>query len=128
SSFVVLWQLYALASGFRKVAAALTHDHRRIAGQIYHGGGLKSTEAAVDDKLQLMLQSLPNVVGIRQGVLIARQYQAAAHQGLAQFLQQRQSDPVVRNTQANSLPLWMLEPPRRFGSRLEDKGERSGGV
>src|SRR6202034_2580922 len=82
--------------------------------------------AAIKDGVELVLESLADLIGIGQRQLVARQQQRRAHQRLTELGQQHPRYRVVRHPDTDGAALGMLQPPRRLARGRQQKRERSG--
>ena len=72
-----------------RVAAALAHQHRRVAGQVDHRGRLHRAGAGIDHRLHQLLEAVADLVRVVHRLGLAGRDQRGGEQRLAELFEQR---------------------------------------
>jgi intracellular septation protein len=101
----------------------LAQYDRRRDGQVDHRGRFNATMAAIQHRIQLMLQPGTNLTPFSHRQLVARQQQRRTHDGFAKLRNQQPRHDMVGYAYADGAALFVLQTPGRLARRLEQEGK-----
>ncbi|KAF5289274.1 hypothetical protein FQR65_LT20856 [Abscondita terminalis] len=109
-----------------EAAPPLAHDSGRVAHghghEVDHRGRLRGAGAGIDHGIQVVGKALDDLVGVMQGLGLARGNQRGGDQRLAQLLQQQLRALAVGHAQADGLARRMAQALGHFLGGFQDEG------